>query len=92
MGAPVKFREIPEPCLSARGVPTHLGRSTGASVQESLGQEEKKGIVEAARAIYQTYSMAVKARAEKGMVNAFSTEFIIIFILSLLNGTKEQQC
>ena len=59
IAAPVKLSEISEYVFV--GIPTHLGQSIGASLQESLSQEEQQGIIEAARAIYQTYSMAVES-------------------------------
>ena len=59
IAAPVKLSEISEYVFV--GIPTHLGQSIGASLQEGLSQEEKQGIIEAARAIYQTYSMAVES-------------------------------
>lgn len=58
IAAPVKFEEIPEPTFV--GLPTHLGRSIGSSLYDHLSPKEKDGIAEAAKAIYQTYQMAIE--------------------------------
>jgi malate dehydrogenase len=58
IAAPVKFEEIPEAVFV--GIPTHLGRSLGASLYGELPPQEKDGIREAAKAIYQTYQTALK--------------------------------
>ncbi len=49
----VRFPDIPEPTFV--GIPTRLGKSIGSSIIDVLSIEEKAGIEEAARAIYQTY-------------------------------------
>ena len=56
--APMEFEEIPEPTFV--GVPTHLGETIGSSLYDSLSEEEKKGISEAAKAIYPTYLVAIE--------------------------------
>ena len=61
VAAPVNFEEAPEAVFV--GVPICLGRSLGKSVYNSLSQEEKVGIKEAAKAIYQTYSMSIESLA-----------------------------
>jgi len=58
IAAPVKFEEIAEPTFV--GLPTHLGRSIGSSLYDHLSPKEKDGITEAAKAIYQTYQMAIE--------------------------------
>ncbi len=55
---PVKFKEIPEPTFV--GLPTHLGQSIGSSMHDKLSPNEKNGIIEAARAVYQTYQIAIE--------------------------------
>jgi malate dehydrogenase len=58
IAAPVKFGDLPMPIFV--GVPTHLGSSIGTSMYEELTQAEKNGIEEAAKAIYQTYGVAIE--------------------------------
>lgn len=55
---PVKFEDVPEPTFV--GIPTHLGNSIGSSLYENLLEKEKHGIKEAAKAIYQTYKLAIE--------------------------------
>ncbi len=55
---PLKFSSIPEPTFV--GIPVHLGWRVGASLQDSLSEEERKGLNEAAKAIYQTYRTAIE--------------------------------
>jgi len=59
IAAPVKFEEIPEAAFV--GLPTRLGRSIGASLFNDLSSQEKDGIKEAAKAIYQTYRVAINS-------------------------------
>jgi malate dehydrogenase len=61
VAAPTRFEELPEPVFVS--VPLQLGNSIGSSIYSSLSAEEKKKIVEAAEAIYQTYETADKAIA-----------------------------
>jgi malate/lactate dehydrogenase len=49
----VKFPDIPEPTFI--GIPKRLGKSIGSSIFDVPSIEEKAGIEEAAKAIYQTY-------------------------------------
>jgi malate dehydrogenase len=58
VATPMKFDNIQEPVLV--GTPVQLGQSIGTSLYDSLSEAEKKGIEEAAKAIYQTYKMAVE--------------------------------
>jgi malate dehydrogenase len=53
VAAPVKFEELPEPVFVS--VPLRLGNSIGSSIYNNLSAEEKKGIIGAAIAIYQTF-------------------------------------
>ncbi|MFB3888942.1 MAG: malate dehydrogenase [Candidatus Bathyarchaeia archaeon] len=59
IAAPAKFAGVPEPTFI--GVPTHLGQSVGSSLFGGLTEREKKGLADAAAAIYQTYAAAVGA-------------------------------
>jgi malate dehydrogenase len=59
IAAPVKFGEIPEAAFV--GIPTRLGRSIGASLFDDLSSQEKDQIKEAAKAIYQTYQVAINS-------------------------------
>ncbi len=53
---PRKFDEVPEPVFVT--IPGKIGRFFGPDIWNILSDEEKKGIVEAAKAIYQTYKRA----------------------------------
>lgn len=56
VAAPTKFEGLPEPvCVS---VPLQLGSSIGSSIYDTLSVQEKRGIREAAGAIYQTFKTA----------------------------------
>jgi len=56
VAAPTKFEGLPEPvCVS---VPLRLGSSIGSSTYDTLSVQEKRGIREAAEAIYQTFKTA----------------------------------
>jgi malate/lactate dehydrogenase len=57
IASPVKFEEIPEAVFV--GIPTQLGRSIGASLFDGLSPQEKDGIKDAAKAVYQTYQIAI---------------------------------
>jgi malate dehydrogenase len=58
VATPMKFEDIPEPVFV--GTPLKLGWSIGPSLYDNLSSEEKKGIWEAAKAIYQTYQTALE--------------------------------
>ena len=58
VATPMKFEGIPEPVFV--GTPVKLGHSIGPSLYDTLPSEEKKGIEEAAKAIYQTYQTAIE--------------------------------
>ena len=58
VATPMKFEGIPE--LVFVGTPVKLGHSIGPSLYDTLSSEEKKGIEEAAKAIYQTYQTAIE--------------------------------
>ncbi|MGD0072570.1 MAG: malate dehydrogenase [Candidatus Bathyarchaeia archaeon] len=58
VSTPIKFTEIPEPTFA--GIPVHLGSTLGSSLFNSLSENEKEGIKEAAKAIYQTYKIAIE--------------------------------
>jgi malate dehydrogenase len=53
VAAPMKFKELAEPVFVS--VPRRLGNSVGPSIYDNLSAEEKKGIIDAAKAIYQTF-------------------------------------
>jgi malate dehydrogenase len=57
----VKFPDIPEPTFV--GIPTRLGKSIGSSIFDDLSAEEKIGITEAAKTIYQTYQTVLESLA-----------------------------
>ncbi len=59
IAAPMKFKELPEPVFVS--IPLQLGNSIGPSIYNNLSAEEKKGIFDAAKAVYQTYETAVNA-------------------------------
>jgi len=58
VAAPIKFEELPEPVFVS--VPLQLGNSIGSSIYNNLSAEEKREIIDAAKAIYQTYETANK--------------------------------
>ncbi|MGQ9506345.1 MAG: malate dehydrogenase [Candidatus Bathycorpusculaceae bacterium] len=58
VATPMKFEGIPEPVFV--GTPIKLGHSIGPSLYDTLSSEEKNGIAEAAKAIYQTYQAAIE--------------------------------
>ena len=58
VATPMRFEDVPEPTFI--GVPTHLGQSIGESLYYGLSKKEKKGIVDAAKTIYQTYLSATE--------------------------------
>ena len=58
VATPMKFEGIFEPVFV--GTPVKLGHSIGPSLYDTLSSEEKKGIEEAAKAIYQTYQTAIE--------------------------------
>jgi malate/lactate dehydrogenase len=58
VATPMKFEGIPEPVFV--GTPLKLGRSFGPSLYDVLSREEKKGIWEAAKAIYETFLAAME--------------------------------
>ena len=62
IAAPVKFEEIPDATFV--GIPTRLGQSIGASLYGDLSAREKDGIKDAAKAIYQTYQVAINSLEE----------------------------
>jgi len=53
---PRKYDDIPEPVYVT--VPGKIGRSLGPDIWDKLTDDERRGIIEAAKAIYQTYSRA----------------------------------
>jgi malate dehydrogenase len=53
IAAPMKLKELPRPVFVS--VPRRLGNSVGPSIYDNLSAEEKKAIVDAAKAIYQSY-------------------------------------
>jgi malate dehydrogenase len=58
VSTPIKFADISEPIFV--GIPVHLGLTLGSSLFDSLSEKEQVGIGEAAKAIYQTYIMAIE--------------------------------
>jgi len=59
IAAPIKFKDISEPTFV--GVPTHVGQFIGSSFYNDLSLDEKEGLKQAAKAIYQTYETAAEA-------------------------------
>jgi malate/lactate dehydrogenase len=59
IAAPVKFEDISEPTFV--GVPTRLGKALGPSVFNDLSIDEKEGLNQAAKTIFQVYESAIKA-------------------------------
>jgi len=59
VSTPMKFAEIPEPTFV--GVPIHVGSTVHSSLYDTLAENEKRGIEEAAKAIYQTYTTAIES-------------------------------
>ena len=57
IAAPIRFDELPEPTFV--GVPTHLGASVGSSLWRELSEKEREGLKTAAKAVYQTYQVAL---------------------------------
>ncbi len=58
VSTPFVFEQIPEPTFVS--VPIHLGSTIGNSLYDKLPNIEKDAILEAAKAIYQTYLTAVE--------------------------------
>jgi len=58
VSTPFVFEQIPEPTFVS--VPIHLGSTIGSSLYDKLPNIEKDAILEAAKAIYQTYLTAVE--------------------------------
>ena len=58
VATPTKFKELPEPVFV--NVPLKLGKSMGPSIYKHLSAKEKREIINAAKAIYQTYETANK--------------------------------
>jgi len=58
IASPLKFEELPQPTFV--GLPTHLGKTIGATLLDKLSTQEKDGITQAAKAIYQTYQTAIE--------------------------------
>jgi malate/lactate dehydrogenase len=56
IGTPYKTPEIPEPVHIS--IPVKLGMSLGPSIEHDLTNQEKKGLREAAKAVYETYKIA----------------------------------
>jgi malate dehydrogenase len=59
VATPMKFEGISESVFV--GTPVKLGRSIGPSLYDVFSSEEKKGIEEAAKTIYQTYQTAIES-------------------------------
>jgi hypothetical protein len=55
---PIKFPEIHEPTFV--GVPVRLSSTLGPSLYNVLSKDERDGIVEAAKTIYQNYITAIE--------------------------------
>jgi malate dehydrogenase len=58
IATPIKIAEIREPTFV--GMPVHLGWKIGPSLFEVLSKEEKTRLLEAAKAIYLTYKIAIE--------------------------------
>jgi malate dehydrogenase len=59
VATPMKFNGLPEPVFVS--VPLQLGNSIGYSTYTTLSSQEKKGLTDAAEAIYQTYKTTMEA-------------------------------
>jgi malate/lactate dehydrogenase len=59
VAAPMKFNRLPEPVFIS--VPLKLGNSIGCSTYNTLSSQEKKGLTDATKAIYQTYKTTIEA-------------------------------
>jgi len=59
VGTSYKTREIPEPVHVS--IPLKLGMSIGPTIEHSLTQEEREGLGEAAKAVYNTYKIAYES-------------------------------
>ena len=59
MGIPFKTAETPEPVHVS--VPLELGMSIGPTIERALTLEEKKGLGEAAKAVYNTYRIGCES-------------------------------
>jgi len=59
VAAPMKFNGLSEPVFVS--VPLRLGNSIGCSTYGTLSSQEKKGLTDAAEAIYQTYKTTIEA-------------------------------
>ncbi len=59
IASPFSLKELPEPTFV--GVPIHVGTTLDASIYGDLSTNEQAGIWEAAKAIYQTYRLAVES-------------------------------
>ena len=59
VATPQRFQGISEPVHVS--VPLKIGSSIGPTIYENLMEDEKNGIVTAARAIYETYRIALEA-------------------------------
>jgi len=59
VATPMKFNGLSEPVFVS--VPLRLGNSIGCSIYTTLSFQEKKGLTDAAEAIYQTYKTTIEA-------------------------------
>jgi len=62
VAAPMSFSGLPEPVFVS--VPLRLGDSIGCSTYTTLSSQEKKELINAAEAIYQTYKATIEAIEE----------------------------
>jgi len=58
VATPMKFNGLSEPVFVS--VPLRLGNSIGCSIYTTLSFQEKKGLTDAAEAIYQTYKTTIE--------------------------------
>jgi malate dehydrogenase len=59
IGTPYQTAEIPEPVYIS--IPLKLGMSIGPTIENSLFEEERTSLREAAKAVYRTYSIAAES-------------------------------
>jgi malate/lactate dehydrogenase len=78
VAAPMKFNRLPEPVFIS--VPLKLGNSIGCSTYISLSSQEKKGLTDVTKAIYQTYKTTME-KIEKQQLQIILSFFFVFYML-----------